>query len=442
MSNDEKAVGVCYRFECAQSDEKFVKAYKKQLIFIGIALGLSAVLGITSRLSVGFSEWYAVNIYPLFVGSIGRIFGIFPFSVIEILIILVVAGTLAVITLCIVLIFKGKHVFARTMITLACVLSGGLLFFLMTCGINYNRHLFLRGIDMSIERTNPELEEMMVFLTLLDEFYKTFPDLDGLNLNEDGVFALSGDLHKTAPAAMRNLSGQFPRLNVYYPRPKPASIFSGFLSDAFILGFFTPVTMEANYNRLPNDTQVAITALHELAHVAGFMRENEANFIAFLAARESGDTELMYTAYLYGFDRIINRNNEALCRDAFYSLPEKFRDMYGEFIALIWEDWDWQAELENGGGVYKVDLLPRQVRRDLWSQGQFWFERYYNITYDEDGEVLDMTVNPVVEAISDATSAANDAFLKIQGESDGVESYGRVVDMIIAWYLREMQEMY
>ena len=32
----------------------------------------------------GMAQWYAVHIYPLIVGSVGRVFGWFPFSVTEI----------------------------------------------------------------------------------------------------------------------------------------------------------------------------------------------------------------------------------------------------------------------------------------------------------------------------------------------------------------------
>ena len=53
---------------------------------------------------------------------------------------------------------------------------------------------------------------------------------------------------------------------------------------------------EANVNvDVPRYT-IAHTMCHELAHLRGFIREDEANYIAYLACMASGDPELMYSA--------------------------------------------------------------------------------------------------------------------------------------------------
>ncbi|MEI3187373.1 MAG: DUF3810 family protein [Lachnospiraceae bacterium] len=46
----------------------------------------------------GFADWYAHHIYPLIVGSVGRVFGWFPFSVSEfgIYVIVVVGNRMAI----------------------------------------------------------------------------------------------------------------------------------------------------------------------------------------------------------------------------------------------------------------------------------------------------------------------------------------------------------
>ena len=55
-------------------------------IILPAALILSAVfLLCAARRLDGFAQWYSVTIYPLIVGSVGRLFGLLPFSLSEIL---------------------------------------------------------------------------------------------------------------------------------------------------------------------------------------------------------------------------------------------------------------------------------------------------------------------------------------------------------------------
>ena len=46
-------------------------------------LVLTAVLQMCARTVPGFGTWYAHHIYPWIVGSVGRVTGLFPFSVVE-----------------------------------------------------------------------------------------------------------------------------------------------------------------------------------------------------------------------------------------------------------------------------------------------------------------------------------------------------------------------
>ena len=48
-----------------------------------LLLVISAALMALAAKQLGFAEWYSENIYPLFVNSLGRLWGLFPFSVSE-----------------------------------------------------------------------------------------------------------------------------------------------------------------------------------------------------------------------------------------------------------------------------------------------------------------------------------------------------------------------
>ena len=55
-----------------------------KLIFSILLFAISFLALFTSHKSSAFADWYSSTIYPLFVSSIGRFFGIFQFSVSEI----------------------------------------------------------------------------------------------------------------------------------------------------------------------------------------------------------------------------------------------------------------------------------------------------------------------------------------------------------------------
>jgi hypothetical protein len=138
------------------------------------------------------------------------------------------------------------------------------------------------------------------------------------------------------------------------------------------------------------------------------MREEEANFIAFLACRESGDPEMIYSAYLY----VLNRLAREIDRANFNIFSSYF---YNE-------------------AYYK---LPAQARFDIENQRDYWWGYFYRVTetVDEDtGEVIEVFVpSPIVEV----TESVNDGYLKINGQEDGVKSYGKMLDLVIAVYLNE-----
>ena len=56
--------------------------------------------------------------------------------------------------------------------------------------------------------------------------------------------------------------------------------------------------MEANYNDVMYIMNKPDTFCHELAHLRGYIYEDEANFIGYLACVESEDAFFQYAGYL------------------------------------------------------------------------------------------------------------------------------------------------
>jgi hypothetical protein len=127
-------------------------------------------------------------------------------------------------------------------------------------------------------------------------------------------------------------------------------------------------------------TQHTGNRLHEIAHTRGFAREDEAGFLAFLTGLYSDNPDFAYSALLGAALRTLN------------ALAGVDMDRYQTVAAKL------------GDGI----------RRDLDASSRYWkqFE------------------GPVQEV----STQVNDAYLQANLQDDGVRSYGRMVDLVLAWY--------
>lgn len=160
-----------------------------------------------------------------------------------------------------------------------------------------------------------------------------------------------------------------------------ASLFNPMISYTGILGYYNPFTTEAQYNaELPN-TYIPFTLSHESAHQLGFAREQEANFIGFLICKNSNNSELKYSAYLYATKTLVNalRNtNPEFAAQATLFLSQEvksdlkherlFKEKNDSFIAEIFyftNDIFLKSNQQEGSITYSyfIDLLVLYERR-------------------------------------------------------------------------------
>lgn len=377
---------------------------EKRLLAACVFLAAAGILMVCARQVHGFAEWYAVHIYQYLTAAIGRVTGLAPFSIVEmglyiLLITLPVTGVRAIVKS----VRDGQGGANALQWASGLFLTASVLLFLYTvnCGINYQRESFSEKTGLAAEQyTTEELKEVCVWLT------EEVNALAGqVGRNEEGVMLLEmptaegaemrtvdggkipvadggemtlqvlGDI---AVQAMSELAKEYPDMAGYYPHPKPVCV-SEILSYQGLSGVYSPFTIEANYNADMIDYYIPFTLCHELSHLRGFMQEEEANFIAFLACIGSGNWDFQYSGYLSGWIYSMN----ALRRSAA-------------------EDWqEVRAELDEA------------VEADLRENARFW--DYY------DG------------AVAEVSDKVNDTYLKVNGQSSGVQSYGRMVDLLIAY---------
>ena len=343
----------------------------------------SAVLGACARMVPGFAHTYSITVYPVLVNTIGRFSSIFPFSLSE-------AGLYLAAVFCILnLLFLIKKPLAALsrLFFLAC-----LLLFLYTagCGINYYRTPFSYEAGMVMEQSSAgELYSLCLFLT--EQINSTLTETDHSGDALKGLYpgqtedtplpsaAMLRELGMEGVKSMKGLGTAYPQLSGYYPYPKPL-MNPRLLSIQQLCGIYSPFTIEANYNREMPYYNIPHTICHELSHLKGFMREDEANFIGYLACIGSDSPDFRNSGYLTGW---------------VYA---------GNALA--------KADLEAYYGLY--GRLAPEAARDLAWNNQFW-DRF-------DGKV------------AEASTQLNDRYLKANNQEDGVRSYGRMVDLMLAYY--------
>lgn len=324
----------------------------------------AAVLQVIARQIVGFGQWYATHLYPVIVNVWGRFCGFFPFSVIEI------GGYLTVLGLIGYGIYHRKE--AGRIISRMVFILGALAFIYTTnCGINYYCRPFSSYLDLEVRESSvEELASLCQYLT------------DKVNETVDKTSMEKG-WPREARECMVELGEEYPELGGYYPVPKPLAV-SRILSVQQLCGVYAPFTVEANFNQEMTTYNIPHTMCHELSHLKGFMREDEANFIGYLACLKSDRRSFQYSGYLTGWVYATN------------ALAKQDMDKYVELYRQLNED----------------------TVRNLKENTEFW-NQY-------DGKVAEVS------------NQMNDTYLKFNDQQDGVQSYGRMVDLMLAYY-RESQ---
>ncbi|MBP6432274.1 MAG: DUF3810 domain-containing protein, partial [Ferruginibacter sp.] len=111
---------------------------------------------------------------------------------------------------------------------------------------------------------------------------------------------------KRVEIAYQKVDSIYPFLQYNFKSIKP-SIWGWLGNYLGFTGYYNPFTGEAQVNTtIPKFIQ-PFTTLHEVGHQLGYAKENEANFVGFLAGIHSADTLLQYSTYLDMF-MYSNRN--------------------------------------------------------------------------------------------------------------------------------------
>lgn len=261
-------------------------------------------------------------------------------------------------------------------LTLLCAILTVADWFCLAWGINYYADGFQERSGLYAQPVT--VEELYRVTELFTE--KLNEVCDEVPRDEQGLFAVDREeIFQNSTTVYDNLSEEFPLLARKDREPKKM-LCSKLLSAMGFTGYYAGMTGESVLNVDSPACFLPSTIAHELAHQRGIASEQECNFLAVAAATSCDDPVYVYSGYLLGYIHLSN-------------------------------------------ALYKADReLWTQLRQELAEE--VLLDIQYNNAYWQQWESPVDTVSQKVY----------DTFLKSYGQEDGVQSYGTVVDLLVAYY--------
>lgn len=436
-------------FKCRENGEKrrelrTIKGEKGQkkkrrrirVLLFAAVLGLVLALNIAAWNSTAFCDWYIAHVFPIWVNTYGRITGIFPFSVGEWLI---VAGLLLLAAAAVITLLSGGCGILRLMRFLRSragdistvpflrfagrfyrffgwTLAAVCLIMTLNCLILYHASTFSRHYFGEDNGEYSSVELVALYNKVAEECNRLAEEMKRNEAGEviyispqgteisvrDGAGWKKGlaEMADEAGGMMRRLGENYPQLGGWYPRPK-ALFFSDFMCQQYMQGYYFPFSMEANYNDVMHILNIPSTMCHELAHLRGYIYEDEANFIGYLACVQSEDPFFQYAGYLSVLNYLYND---------VYKLRTTAPGAYEETVAVI---------------------TPVNVSERVWKDNIF--------VADEEWDRINGKALLDTEFVDAAADVFIDTNLKVNGVADGKFSYNRVVRLLMQYYRQELR---
>lgn len=351
-----------------------------RLILAVVLFGLYFVVrGIFSG-DVELSTQYAELIRAVFLLLSGALSYV-PFIAAEMLLYLLIGLTALYILVMIYKMIRHGHVWARlariasNALALASIL---LLLFYGLYGPAYTAQPLAERLGIETESVNTEdvhkLRTLTVYMRNQANDYANLVQRDFVDDCTFGSFETMNDMvinaFESAEIGYSVLSGPYAPVKIPYSRR--------LMNTLGLMGIFVPYTGEAVVNAAAPDQSIPFTMAHEMCHRLAIAREGEANFMAFIVCSESADRRANYSGYFMAYRYCIS------------ALSAVDPTAAGEVNAGV------NDRLSHDLAQYKDFALSC----DNW--------------------------------LSDLGVRVNDFYLKSQGQTEGMDSYGEMVDLLLA----------
>ncbi len=342
-------------------------------IVIFILTALTAILHFISSTSEAFSDFFNLNISSIVRFILAKITNWLPFSLAEVLFILI-----PVIFFCVLKYaiknksssYRAVGVYCLEILSFACCFY---IIFFWAYGVGYGAAPLDKKLNLDTENITAD-DLLSTAIWLAEETNESAKDVkyvkSGFSVMPYGYNEMSENIIEAYDKHTEN-HNYLSRLN---SRIKPIML-SEAMAYTHISGVYTFFTGEANINTAFPPYTIPFTAAHEFAHQRGIAPEDEANFVSFDVLRDSEDFYLRYCAYLNMLEYVL---------DALYrASPQKYD------LALSYVD--------------------KNVMGEIRAYSAF-FKKYEG------------------SAAGNISGTINDTFLKLNG-TEGSVSYGLVVKL-------------
>ncbi len=268
----------------------------------------------------------------------------------------------------------------RALCRLCAMLCAMAFLFVALYGAHHTAPSLAHRLGLTVERYTPAQLEGLVARTV-DMVNRLAPSVtrDGDGRCDFGGF---GPLNDRITDAYASLADEY----AFYDRRPMGAVKRSFLggrvmSYVDLAGFYCPWTAESVVSSDVVDSHIPFNIAHEMAHGMGIGPEAECNFSAWLACTASACDDVRYSGWLCAF---VYGNNALAAVDR-----EAWQRQYGR--------------------------LCREALLDL--------------------QVLTESLEPYEDtAVNKLGSQANDALIKATGQPEGKASYGRMIDLMLAYY--------
>lgn len=355
-------------------------------LFARLMKSWSWVLLIILTILIKWASWYpgwvernySRSVYPLIAKIQRFLFGWISFSI----------GDLFYGFLCVVILYKVIKFF-RLLIRkklnrsyFVAALQQGIFIFLflyvffnLLWGLNYNRRGIAYQLKLDVkEYTLADLDTLTSVMQSRVNYYATF-----VTEAQRDSFDIKSQLFASAVEAFEAVAKQYSFLK-YHPKSIKPSLFSYLGNYLGFQGYYNPFSGEGQVNTtVPRFLEPYVTT-HEMAHQLGYAKENEANFVGFLACRSYYSNAFRYSVYY---------------------------DMYNYAVGEIFRR-------DTTLGKQFQSKAATQVRKDQEAFREF-YRRYNN------------PIEPIV-------MWGYGHFLKANNQPAGKRSYNEVVAWLIAYY--------
>ncbi len=297
-----------------------MKLQKKAGIAVLLLL-ISIMIHLYSSSSTRIESGYSIHFYTVISRFLRTVFGWIPFSFGDVFYGLLVVWMIWKIARFSRLAFQKRKgtvkiaFFKDVLFDLFIFCSSMYIIFNVFWGINYNRKGIAWQLKLNIAKYEPK------DLKKINEMLVEKINASKKKLSEDHTaYPTNARLFSMVSTVYKNVADQYPFLS--YQHPSIKSSMWGWLGNyTGFTGYYNPFTAEAQINTTVPEFLQPFIACHEVAHQLGYAKENEANFVGYLAAANSDNALFQYSVYL---DLFIYANRNLYILDSVSS--KKYRE--------------------------------------------------------------------------------------------------------------------